>query len=85
MLKKQEVRDEFMKGLDFAVGKNVSAFFKLQQAQPRNITPYDVKSNTALAAALTPVLQGKKDINTGLREAEEAINKIIETEQASKK
>lgn len=79
-LKKKSVQDEFMKGVDFAADKNVGAFFKLNFAAPRIGTPFDKIGISEVSNALTSVLQGKKDVNTALREAEEAVNKKIESE-----
>lgn len=84
-LKKKSVQDEFMKGVDFAAGKNVGALFKLNFAAPRIGTPYDKIGISEVSNALTSVLQGKKDTNTALREAEETVNKNIESEKAAGK
>ncbi|MDF2725377.1 MAG: family 1 extracellular solute-binding protein [Paenibacillus sp.] len=82
---KQSVQEQFMKGVGFAEGKNVGAFFKLQFAAPRKGTPYDKLAITEVSNGLTAVLQGKKDINTALRDAEEQSIKKIEEEKATKK
>jgi multiple sugar transport system substrate-binding protein len=76
-LVKESVRNQFMKGVEFAAGKNVGAFFKLQSAQPRIGTPYDQLGISAVSSALTEVLQGKKDVNTALRDAEEKTDQQI--------
>jgi multiple sugar transport system substrate-binding protein len=78
ILKKQSVRDQFMKGVDFVSGKNVGAFFKLNPAPPRNLTKYDNPSNTDYATAMEDVLLKKSDLNTALRKAEDKINKRID-------
>jgi multiple sugar transport system substrate-binding protein len=85
VLKKQSVKDEYMKDVAYAKGKNTAAFSKLETAPPRNITRYDADANNILGTALEDVLKKKKDINTGLREAEEAVNKKIETVKATDK
>ncbi|MFC6230906.1 hypothetical protein ACFQI7_24050 [Paenibacillus allorhizosphaerae] len=84
-LKNKSVQDQFMKGVGFAAGKNVVAFFKLEFAAPRKGTPYDKLAITEVSNVLTSVLQGKKDVNTALRDAEELTIKKIESEIASKK
>ena len=84
-LTKKTVQDQFMKGVEFAAGKNVSAFFKNEFAAPRKGTPYDKLAITEVNNALTSVLQGKKDVNTALRDAEEQTVKLIAEEKARKK
>lgn len=86
VLKKKSVQDEFMKGVSFAAGKNVAAFFKLEPAASRQISRYDTQVIPVLQNnVLASVLQGKTDINTALREAEEIANKNIEAEKAKGK
>jgi multiple sugar transport system substrate-binding protein len=84
-LTKKAVQDQFMKGVGFAAGKNVGAFFKNDFAAPRKGTPYDKIAITEVSNSLTSVLQGKKDVNTALRDAEEQTVKKIAAEKASQK
>lgn len=77
----ENVRKEYAKDLKGLEGKNLAAFFQDTIAKPVPSTVYDGQAKTIFTnAALVPVYQGKKDINTALREAEEQINKHIESE-----
>jgi multiple sugar transport system substrate-binding protein len=82
ILKKQSVRDQFMKEVDYAVGKNVGAFFKANPAPPRNLTKFDNQANTDFTTAMEDVLLKKSDLNTALRKAEDKINKRIDEDKA---
>jgi multiple sugar transport system substrate-binding protein len=62
-------------------GKNVSALYKLKIAPPAKSTNYDALARTALEKALRDVFQHGKDVNTALREAQEAANRAIEAEK----
>jgi multiple sugar transport system substrate-binding protein len=60
-------------------GKNTMAIFKNKPAPLVDDTEYDGLVNKGLASALKDVFMDKKDINTALREAEEAGNTALET------
>ncbi|GAA3407880.1 ABC transporter substrate-binding protein [Paenibacillus hodogayensis] len=82
IVKEESVRKEYAKDLKGMDGKNLAAFFQDAIAKPAPSTPYDGQAKSIFTnAALVPVYQGKADINTALREAEEQINKFIEAEQ----
>jgi multiple sugar transport system substrate-binding protein len=78
VLKKQSVKDQFMKGLDYAAGKNIGAFFKLSAAVPGEATIYDYRGIYNTNTGLIRLLQKAKDINTALRDAEDQTNKEIQ-------
>jgi multiple sugar transport system substrate-binding protein len=59
-------------------GKNIAAMFPEKRAPIGDYTPYDTIASGKFAAAFTEVIVNKKDINTALREANEAANKEIE-------
>ncbi|GAA3412402.1 hypothetical protein GCM10020370_64430 [Paenibacillus hodogayensis] len=58
-------------------GKNIKAVFKSRFADPVPPHPNNDLTIPAVNAALTRVVNNEVDINTGLRQAEEAINKAI--------
>lgn len=81
IINKESVKKEYAKDLKGMEGKNLSAFFQDTIAKPVPSTAYDGQAKSIFTnAALVPVYQGKKDINTALRDAEEQINKYIESE-----
>lgn len=81
IINKESIKKEYAKDLKGMEGKNLSAFFQDAIAKPVPSTAYDGQAKSIFTnIALVPVYQGKKDINTGLREAEEQINKYIEAE-----
>jgi multiple sugar transport system substrate-binding protein len=84
VLKSQKVKDEFLKGVEFAKGKNVSAVFKLEHAPARVPSIYDGKVSSVYNTIAKDYYSGKKDINTVLREAEEESNKRIDAEIAQR-
>jgi multiple sugar transport system substrate-binding protein len=77
VLQSAEVQKAFGEKLDSLKGKNVAAIFKYKHL-PINIeSDYGTLINKALDDAANKVIQGKADINTALREAEESANKEI--------
>ncbi|CAG7652589.1 extracellular solute-binding protein [Paenibacillus allorhizosphaerae] len=81
IINSENVKKEYAKDLKGLDGKNLAAFFQDAIAKPVPTTAYDGQAKSIFTnAALVPVYQGKKDINTALREAEEQINKYIESE-----
>jgi multiple sugar transport system substrate-binding protein len=81
IVNQESVKKEYAKDLKGMEGKNLAAFFQDAIAKPVPSTAYDGQAKSIFTnAALVPVYQGKKDINTALREAEEQINKYIESE-----
>lgn len=84
VLTKQSVKDEFLKDIEFARGKNASAVFKLERAPARIPNEYDGAVQALLTTAMRDIYPGKKDVNTALRDIDEEANKRIETEKAKK-
>lgn len=81
IINQESVKKEYAKDLKGMEGKNLNAFFQDAIAKPVPSTAYDGQAKSIFTnAALVPVYQGKKDMNTALREAEEQINKHIESE-----
>lgn len=81
IINQESVKKEYAKDLKGMEGKNLAAFFQDAIAKPVPTTAYDGQAKTIFTnSAVVPVYQGKKDINTALREAEEQINKYIEAE-----
>ncbi|WP_158606790.1 extracellular solute-binding protein [Paenibacillus ginsengarvi] len=58
-------------------GKNVSAFLALQHSPPLASNSYTTIATGAVQDAIVAVVAGEKDVNTALRQAEEAANKTI--------
>jgi multiple sugar transport system substrate-binding protein len=85
VLKSQSVKDQFMKGVDFAKGKNVAAFYKLEPGSSRVISRYYKDAQATFNTASKAIFSGKKDMNTALREAQEQGDKRIEEAKASGK
>lgn len=78
VLNKQEVKNEFGKGIAGLEDKNLQAFIALDLMSAQNAS---LVSNTALypilSKALNAVLSGELDINTALRMADEELNQEI--------
>jgi multiple sugar transport system substrate-binding protein len=83
VLKDKRVQDEFGKNLPFLQGKNVPAIFKTTPAKSHIPTPYDSKARTIMNNRSKDILFGTKDLNTGMREMDEEINKMIAENKAS--
>jgi multiple sugar transport system substrate-binding protein len=78
VLKDPAIRNEFGKNVQTFEGKNIQAALKLKAAAPRAFTMYDDYVVTSLANAYSDVITGKADVNTALRQGEEAANKLID-------
>ncbi|CAG7598780.1 hypothetical protein PAESOLCIP111_00257 [Paenibacillus solanacearum] len=63
-------------------GKHLDAIFKTKPAPFHKFTPYDSLATGRLSPALAEAEKGK-DINTALREASEAANKLIQEKLAA--
>lgn len=62
-------------------GKQLQSIFKSKPAQSPPFSVHYTKGVALLRNSFTEVADGKKDINTALREADEKINQMIETEK----
>jgi len=69
-------------GSDIALlnGKNTKAIFYNKVAPSPQEPTLSTNAGTLVAKEFNQVIQGKKDVNTALRDAEEAINKAIAEE-----
>jgi ABC-type glycerol-3-phosphate transport system substrate-binding protein len=79
-LKSLEVQKTFGSKLPFLNGKNIPAVYQLKPAW-RKISDYDDVANKIVTDHFKDINQGK-DINTIIRETEEAINQTIAAELA---
>ncbi|CAG7623225.1 hypothetical protein PAESOLCIP111_02497 [Paenibacillus solanacearum] len=78
VMKDPKIQGAFAQDLEYMKGKNIQAVFKTQMAI-YDATLYDTEAINGLATALNNVVTKGKDVNTALREAEESVNKKIET------
>jgi multiple sugar transport system substrate-binding protein len=78
VLKDEKIRNQFGANIKELAGKHIQAVTALKPAKPRPFTLYDDYVVTNLANGFTDVVTGKKDVNTALRDSEEAANKVIE-------
>jgi ABC-type glycerol-3-phosphate transport system substrate-binding protein len=65
-------------------GKNIGAFFKYPRA-PGAVQNVENRGNGFLAAQVAEIIAGKKDMNTALRDADDAIAKDLAAEKAKQK
>lgn len=79
-LKSEAIRNRYGVNMKSMQGKNISVVFKSEFAPPFAPTPYDAFVNTQLNEAVKKLVAGAADVNTLIREAEEAANKNIEAE-----
>jgi multiple sugar transport system substrate-binding protein len=77
-INKKSIQAEFGKHFPVLEGKNVQAVFKTTPALPPHYTAYEDEAVQVINNAIRDVVAGSKDINTALRESDEAINKIIQ-------
>ncbi|WP_028550560.1 extracellular solute-binding protein [Paenibacillus sp. UNC451MF] len=78
ILKDPAIQKVYGENLPFLKGKNIQAIFKTQLAKPYEATMHDPLVMSGLATELSNVVTKGKDINSALRDAEEAINKKIQ-------
>ncbi|CAG7635704.1 ABC transporter substrate-binding protein [Paenibacillus allorhizosphaerae] len=82
VLKDPKFQNEFLKGNDAFKDKKISSIFKSKPAPAAPpYSAYYTKSRGTLVSKFKEYAQGKKDVNTALREAEEAINQYIKSEK----
>ncbi|MEF3309349.1 ABC transporter substrate-binding protein [Paenibacillus sp. GYB004] len=77
------VRDAFGKDNPMYQGKNVKALQPDKYASPSDVNKYNTVAADDLTAAMKLVIQGTKDLNTALREAEETTTKKIQEKEAA--
>jgi multiple sugar transport system substrate-binding protein len=73
----KQVEQQFGANLPNLQGKHLQSAFKSQPASVYQPSRYDEFAKKTIQQAMNSVIEGKKDINTALRESEEAINKNI--------
>ncbi|CAG7651917.1 ABC transporter substrate-binding protein [Paenibacillus allorhizosphaerae] len=79
VLKINNIEQEFGKNMPHLQGKHLKPAFLSNPAKALPVSKYDSFAEGYMSGAIGPVVKGEKDINTALREAEEQINKNIET------
>lgn len=83
-LKTEKVLEEYGKGKwwDYLKVKNYKAFLKQKDAAPAISSKYNEQLWPEMVAEVGAVMEGKKDINTGLRDAEDRIRKKLNEAKA---
>ncbi|MBD2865388.1 ABC transporter substrate-binding protein [Paenibacillus oceani] len=84
-LKSEEVRKATGKDYPSIANKNLKALYANKLAPTKEASKYDEIARKALTTYFSQYVQGQKDLNTALREAEEDVNKKIAEEMAKKK
>lgn len=80
-LSDQTIKDMYGVNMKSLEGKNIKAVFQSAFAPPYPPTEYDKFVTPHLNAAVKSVIEGEMDINSALRQAEEAANRDIEAEK----
>jgi multiple sugar transport system substrate-binding protein len=83
-LRSDALRKAFGQDTALYKGKNISAMLPESYAASPQLTKYDNQVNGQLTSALNSVILTGKDINSALRDAEEAANKKIEAMKNAK-
>jgi multiple sugar transport system substrate-binding protein len=78
------LRKEFAGNMKYYADKNLAGVFKVKPAPLPMVSKYDNNIYSYLTTAAKQMVLEKKDINTALREAEEAANKYVQEQQTSK-
>jgi hypothetical protein len=76
-LKDQKLRDLFGTSLKSLQGKNVKAVFATKPASNPPATKYDSIVGKSVGTAASQFVKGQGDVNTILRQAEDAANQAI--------
>ncbi|WP_158301659.1 ABC transporter substrate-binding protein [Paenibacillus mesophilus] len=81
VLKNADIKKQFGADRDYLKGKNVAAFLANEIApSPQSVSKYDMIAAAELETAFRNVINGKNDVNTAIRLAEESSNKKIAEE-----
>lgn len=72
-----EMVKQFGADLPVLKGKHIENIFKSKPAPAPQFSLYNYQANTLLYTEIDNYLNGKKDINTALRDADEQINKML--------
>ncbi|RKN85767.1 ABC transporter substrate-binding protein [Paenibacillus ginsengarvi] len=78
VLNNPEIIKQYGQGLAKFKGKNVAAMFPAKRAAIGDYTPEETLVSAQFSTAYTDIVVKKKDLNTAMREANEAANKKIE-------
>lgn len=81
----ENIRADFAADVEVLKGKNIKGALKVKPAKMAPLNEYDSLINGALNKVVPDLAKGTKDINTLLREAQEAADKAIAEEDAKKK
>ncbi|CAG7621985.1 hypothetical protein PAESOLCIP111_02380 [Paenibacillus solanacearum] len=76
-LKDPKFKNEFGADMPVLKGKNIKSIFKSSPASAPPFSIYYTKARDIFSGKFTEYLDGKKDVNTALREAEEQITQYI--------
>lgn len=83
-LKSAEIKNAFGSGIDYLAGKSLTSIFKSKSVKYPLSSPYRSKAESLATAQFNEYLNGNIDVNTALKQAEEAINLMIAEEEAKK-
>lgn len=83
-LNDQTIKDMYGVNMKSLQGKNIKAVFQSVFAPQYQVTDYDLFVTPHINAAIKSVIDGELDINSALRQAEEASNKEIEAQKVMK-
>jgi multiple sugar transport system substrate-binding protein len=84
-LNDEELNRHFGEGMPIFKGKHLEAIFNSKPAPKYTMTPYDSIAMSSFTGSFKEVESGIKDINTALREANEAADLKIREKKASEK
>ncbi|RKN78996.1 extracellular solute-binding protein [Paenibacillus ginsengarvi] len=82
VLDSKDIKQRFLENSPVYRGKNIPAFYYNNVAEPYATTKYDLIASNLYTDALRQFIFGTKDLNTVLREAEEAADRAIAAERA---
>lgn len=80
-LKNPEMQKQFGAEVPYLQGKNIQAIFKSTVSPGPIYSPFEVDGKKIAQAKVRELLAGNVDINTALRQADEEINKMLETKK----
>jgi multiple sugar transport system substrate-binding protein len=81
IMQDSKFKDAFGTNMAFMTGKNIQAINKIKPSHAAVPTEYDDIAFAAMNDAVKQIVNKGKDINTALREAEEKLNKQIQTQK----
>lgn len=78
VLNSVEIREAIGQEVDYLQGRNAQAFLPINPASPSILTPFNTVANTQFLLEIRKYITGQIDLNTMLRQADEAINSKID-------